>query len=310
MPFLEEILCQARGAGASDVHLTVGAPPGMRINGGLVSMGGAQVLPNDTVDILIRVMSEVQREKLEERGEYDCSFSLPGCGRCRLHAYSSGGSMALAIRLVRETIPTPEKLGLPEEAVGLCLKKRGLVLVAGPSGSGKSTTLAAMVEKINASQAAHIVTLEKPVEYLHPHKLSLVNQREIGTDCQDSAGGVAAALRQDPDVILVGELQDPETTEGAVRAAETGHLVLAGVSAAGAEDVLERLLEAFPSQRQRGMRIRLAEVLEAVIFQRLVPAEEGGRKALFEILYGDPGVRELIRKEKLRQLSGMKNTYS
>ena len=128
--------------------------------------------------------------------------------------------------------------------------------------------------------------------------------------CQDSAGGVAAALRQDPDVILVGELQDPETTEGAVRAAETGHLVLAGVSAAGAEDVLERLLEAFPSQRQRGMRIRLAEVLEAVIFQRLVPAEEGGRKALFEILYGDPGVRELIRKEKLRQLSGMKNTNS
>ena len=176
MPFLEDILCQARGAGASAVHLTVGAPPGMRINGGLVSMGGAQVLPNDTVDILIRVMSEVQREKLEERGEYDCSFSLPGCGRCRLHAYSSGGSMALAIRLVRETIPTPEKLGLPEEAVGLCLKKRGLVLVAGPSGSGKSTTLAAMVEKINASQAAHIVTLEKPVEYLHPHKLSL----EIG----------------------------------------------------------------------------------------------------------------------------------
>lgn len=304
MPFLEEILCQARGAGASDVHLTVGAPPGMRIDGALVSMGGAQVLPNDTVDLLIRVMTEAQREKLEERGEYDCSFSLPGCGRCRLHAYSSG-SMALAIRLVRETIPTPEKLGLPEETAELCLKKRGLVLVAGPSGSGKSTTLAALVDKINGARAAHIVTLEKPVEFLHSPKLSLVNQREIGTDCRDYANGLAAALRQDPDVIVVGELSDPETIEAAVSAVETGHLVFAEVSAAGAEDALERLTETFPCERQKRMRSRLAETLEAVIFQRLAPAENGGRKAAFEILYADPGVRKLIREEKLRQVAGV-----
>lgn len=288
MSFVEEILCQARRAGASDVHLIPGAPPGMRVNGGLLFMDHPPVLPADTLDILIHVMSEAQREKLEERGEYDFAVRFSECGRCRVNAYRQSGSMALAIRLVRERIPTLKELGLPEAVAGLCRKKKGLVLVAGPSGSGKTATLAAMVNEINENRAAHIITLERPIEYLHPHKLSMTDQREVGVDCGDYVSALRAALRQDPDVILVGELEDAETVNAAMMAAETGHLVLSAFPAAGAGDALTRIVGLFPCQCQQQMRGRLANILEAVIFQQLTATPDGkGQKAVFKIIGGN-----------------------
>ena len=208
---VEEVLAKAKEAGASDVHITVGVPPKMRVNGDLITMDYERMLPPDTHRVVEDIMSDFQLQHFEERGEYDMSFSIPNIGRYRVNAYKQRGSVAVALRLVGTEIPAPEKLGVPPSVVELSQRKRGLVLVTGPTGSGKSTTLAAVIDKINNTRDAHIITLEDPIEYLHSHKLSMVNQREIGLDTQSYANALRAALREDPDVILVGEMRDFDT---------------------------------------------------------------------------------------------------
>lgn len=309
MSDIEAILREAKEAGASDVHLTVGVPPRMRVNGNLITMNYSRMLPADTLDILIGVMSEVQRQKFEERGEYDFSFSISNCGRYRVNAYKQHSGVALAFRLIADDIPTPEELGIPAAVMELYRRKRGLVLVTGPAGSGKSTTLAAIIDKINNNRDAHIITLEEPIEYLHQHKRSMVNQREIGLDSENYINALTAALREDPDVILIGELKDSETINAAVTAAETGHLVLSALHTIGAVSTVERLIDVFPPYRQQQFRIRLANILEAVVSQQLIPAVDNERRiAAFEILKANHAVRSLIRDGKSQQLSGVMQT--
>ena len=309
MPNIEDILRVAKDAGASDVHLTVGIPPKMRVYGSLITMDYPKLLPADTLDILISIMTETQRERFEERGEYDMSFSLPNVGRYRLNAFKQRGSIAMAFRLVGTEIPSPESLGIPKSIVDLYQRKRGLVLVTGPTGSGKSTTLAAVIDKINSCRDAHIITLEDPIEYLHQHKLSMVNQREIGLDSDNYANALRAALREDPDVILIGEMRDFETISVAITAAETGHLVLSTLHTIGAASTVDRVIDVFPPHQQQQIRVQLANVLEAVISQQLIMTADGnGRVAAFEVMHANHAIRNLIREGKSHQIPSIIQT--
>lgn len=306
MPIIEEILKEAKEAGASDVHLTVGLPPKMRVNGNLLTMDYPKMLPVDTLDILLNIMTESQRERFEENGENDMSFSIPGCGRFRVNAYKQRGTVALAFRLVGSNVPTPEELGVPESVIELYRKKRGLILVAGSAGSGKSTTLAAMVEKINSNRDAHIITLEDPIEFLHQHKQSMVNQREIGMDSQNYVAALRAAMREDPDVILVGELDNYETISVAIAAAETGHLVLSTLPTVDVVSTVERVIDVFPPHQQQQMRVQFANVVEAVVSQQLLPTKDGNsRVAAYEVMRANDVVRNLIRENKMEQLASI-----
>lgn len=308
---LEEIICSAREAGASDVHLVAGMPPKMRIGGELFSMNFSRIAPADTVDILIDVMPQVLRDRMEERGEYVFSFTLSQGGRCRAYVYKQGGSVALALRLIDMSAPNPEELGIPGPVMDLHQWSSGLVLVTGPSGSGKSTTLSAVISKINDSRESLIVTLEEPVEYVHCQRRSMISQREIGRECRSYAEGIAAAVRGDADVIMVGELGDPESVEAAIAAAETGHLVLAALNAAGAVDSVERILDMFPPYRQERIRARLANVLEMVLFQQLNPAVDGdGCEPAFDVLASDARVRGFIREGRIEGLTGEVQAWS
>ena len=309
MPNIEDILRVAKDAGASDVHLTVGIPPKMRVYGSLITMDYPKLLPADTLDILISIMTETQRERFEERGEYDMSFSLPNVGRYRLNAFKQRGSIAMAFRLVGTEIPSPESLGIPKSIVDLYQRKRGLVLVTGPTGSGKSTTLAAVIDKINSCRDAHIITLEDPIEYLHQHKLSMVNQREIGLDSDNYANALRAALREDPDVILIGEMRDFETISVAITAAETGHLVLSTLHTIGAASTVDRVIDVFPPHQQQHIRVQIANVLEAVISQQLIMTADGnGRVAAFEVMHANHAIRNLIREGKSHQIPSIIQT--
>lgn len=309
-PTVEEILQTAKEAGASDVHLTVGIPPKMRVHGNLITMDSfPRMMPADTLDILVSIMTEVQRERFEERGEYDMSFSIQNCGRYRLNAYKQRGSVAMAFRLVGTQVPSPEELGVPGSVIDLYQRKRGLILVTGPTGSGKSTTLAAIIDKVNNNRDAHVITLEDPIEYLHQHKLSMVNQREIGIDSDSYANALRAALREDPDVILVGEMRDFETISVAITAAETGHLVLSTLHTIGAASTVDRVIDVFPPHQQQQIRVQLANVLEAVISQQLIPTSDGrGRVAAFEVMHANHAVRNLIREGKSHQLASVMQT--
>lgn len=306
---VEEILSKAKEAGASDVHITVGIPPKMRVNGKLITMEGAKLLPADTMEIAIHVMNEKQRQHFEEYGEVDMSFAIAGEGRYRVNIYKQRGSIAMAFRLVGTNIPTPQELGVPESVVELYNKKRGLVLVTGPTGSGKSTTLAALIDTINNHREAHVITLEDPIEYLHQHKKSIVNQREIGLDSNNYARALRAALREDPDVILVGEMRDFETISTAITAAETGHLVFSTLHTIGAASTVDRIIDVFPPHQQQQIRVQFANVLEAVISQQLIPTVDGkGRVAAFEVLHNNTAVRNLIREGKTHQLASIMQT--
>ncbi len=306
---VEEILSKAKEAGASDVHITVGIPPKMRINGKLITMEGAKLLPADTMEIAIHVMNEKQRQHFEEYGEVDMSFAIAGEGRYRVNIYKQRGSIAMAFRLVDTDIPTPESLGVPESVVDLYQKKRGLVLVTGPTGSGKSTTLASIIDTINNHREAHVITLEDPIEYLHQHKKSIVNQREIGLDSNNYARALRAALREDPDVILVGEMRDFETISTAITAAETGHLVFSTLHTIGAASTVDRIIDVFPPHQQQQIRVQFANVLEAVVSQQLIPTIDGkGRVAAFEVLHNNTAVRNLIREGKTHQLTSIMQT--
>lgn len=309
MPTIEEMLKVAKDAGASDLHITVGVPPKMRVNGHLITMDFPRMLPPDTSQLLSEIMNEKQREKFEEKGEHDMSFSIPNFGRFRVNAYKQRGSVAIALRLVGTQVPSPEVLGVPDSVIDLYQRKRGLVLVTGPTGSGKSTTLAAIIDKINNNRECHVITLEDPIEYLHQHKLAMVNQREIGLDSQSYANALRAALREDPDVILVGEMRDFETISVAITAAETGHLVLSTLHTIGAASTVDRVIDVFPPHQQQQIRVQFANVLEAIISQQLIPrADDLGRVAAFEVLHANHAVRNLIREGKSHQLMSVMQT--
>lgn len=309
MATMEEILRIAWENKASDVHITVGIPPKMRVNGKLMTMPFDRMMPNDTKEILHSIMQDVQRERFEERGEYDFSYSIPELGRYRVNAFRQRGTVAIALRLVSSDIPSPESLGVPESVIDLYNRKRGLVLVTGPTGSGKSTTLAAIIDKINHNRDAHVITLEDPIEYLHRHDKSIVNQREIGLDSQSYSNALRAALREDPDVILVGEMRDFETISVAITAAETGHLVLSTLHTIGAASTVDRVIDVFPPHQQQQIRVQLANVLEAVVSQQLLPTSDGkGRVAAFEVMHTSNAVRNLIREGKSHQLTSVMQT--
>ena len=309
MATIEEMLKIAWENKASDVHITVGIPPKMRVNGRLIAMPFERMLPPDTAAVLDSIMNDIQKKRFEERGEYDFSYSIPELGRYRVNAYKQRGTVAMALRLVSSEVPSPETLGVPVSVVDLYNRKRGLILVTGPTGSGKSTTLAAIIDRINHKRDAHVITLEDPIEYLHRHDMSIVNQREIGLDSQTYANALRAALREDPDVILVGEMRDFETISVAITTAETGHLVLSTLHTIGAASTVDRVIDVFPPHQQQQIRVQLANVLEAVISQQLLPTADGkGRVAAFEVMHTTNAVRNLIREGKSHQLTSVMQT--
>lgn len=309
MQKIEEILTHAAWAQASDVHITTGIPPKMRQNGSLTALPFETLTAEDTMEIARSIMSDEQMGIFEEKGEYDMAFSISGQGRYRVNVFRQQGNVAMVFRLVSENIPSPEDLGVPASIIDLYQRKRGLVLVTGPTGSGKSTTLAAIIDKVNTFRDAHIITLEDPIEYIHQHKMSMVNQREIGLDTQSYANALRAALREDPDVILVGEMRDYETISVAVTAAETGHLVLSTLHTIGAASTIDRVIDVFPPHQQQQIRVQLANVLEAVISQQLIPRADGrGRVAAFEVLHANLAIRNLVREGKTHQIGSIMQT--
>ena len=299
---IEQILSVGLKAGASDVHITVGIAPKMRVAGRIITMNFPALLPPDTHRLLYGIMNERQTKSFEELGEWDFSYAIPNLGRYRVNAFKQRGSCAMVFRLVGNKIPDPKDLGVPQSVVNLFDKKRGLVLVTGPTGSGKSTTLASIIGKINNELDSHIITLEDPIEYLHRHGMSIVNQREIGIDTENYANGLRAALREDPDVILVGEMRDLETISVAITAAETGHLVFSTLHTIGAASTVDRVIDVFPPHQQQQIRTQLANVLEAVVSQQLIPRVSGGRVAAFEVMHANTAIRNLIRENKSHQI--------
>lgn len=300
---LTELLNYAVVKGASDLHITVGIPPIARINGNLIQIDNNTLSSSDTERIVKEVLEDKHLEALEAKGEIDLSHSVTGLGRFRVNVYRQRGSYTLAIRVVSLNIPTLEELGLPLIIKDMARKTRGLVLVTGPTGSGKSTTLAAMIDLINNERKCHILTLEDPIEFLHRHKKSIVNQREIGYDSQSFASALRSALRQDPDVILVGEMRDLETIATAITAAETGHLVLSTLHTMGAVNTIDRIIDVFPPYQQQQIRVQLSAVLQGVISQNIITHRNGNsRVAAVEVMVTTPAIQNLIREGKSHQI--------
>nr|WP_236784852.1 type IV pilus twitching motility protein PilT [Alteribacter salitolerans] len=300
---MENLLVSAYELGASDVHLTVGVRPVFRINGELVQHEYDVLTPDITGEMARAIMPEEMWELFESKGEIDFSYGIPGISRFRINVYFQRSCISLAVRIVPTSIPTLDDLNMPGVLKDIAAKPQGLVLVTGPTGSGKSTTLAAMVNHMNRTMKRHIITLEDPIEYLHKHGNSIIDQREVGFDTKNFANGLRASLRQDPDVILVGEMRDLETIATAVTAAETGHLVLGTLHTTDAANTIERIIDVFPPEQQGQIRIQLASVLTAVVSQRLLKTSNGrGRVAATEILLNNSAVKNLIRTEKIFQI--------
>jgi twitching motility protein PilT len=300
---INELLKKAVDEKASDIHLTVGVPPMIRVHGQLRGIEGGDLNPEDTKEYVNQILNERQRQLLEEHGEWDLSFFISGVARFRVNAYRQRGSYALAIRVVNINPPNLDELGFPPSLKDLSMKPRGLILVTGPTGSGKSTTLAAMVNYINQNRRCHIITLEDPIEYLHKHDKSIVNQREIGSDSKTFANALRASLREDPDVILVGEMRDMETISTAITAAETGHLVMSTLHTMSADQTIDRIIDSFPSYQQAQIKTQLAAVLEGIIAQQLLPLKSNdGRVAALEILLANSAIRNLIREGRTHQI--------
>ena len=314
MPQIDEqllnILKAARERRASDVHISVATVPVIRVNSQLMPMEDqARLMPDDTRRLLTSVMNEEQLQTLKKNGEVDLAFGVPELGRFRMNVYSQRGSYAAAIRMMNTRVPEPEELGLPESVIELYKKKSGLVLVTWPTGSGKSTTLASLIQKINNYRRCHILTLEDPIEYLYRHNLSLVDQREIGLDSRSFATALRAALREDPDVILVGEMRDLETISTALTAAETGHLVFSTLHTNSAAATINRIIDVFPEGQKEQLRTQLSMVLETVVSQRLVPKADGsGRVACFEVMHSTDAIRNNIRGNKIFQIANTMQT--
>lgn len=306
---IKELLLYAYENNASDLHLTVGVPPVFRIHGKLKHYGDVIVTP-EMVNAMVReILPDFKMEEFDEKGETDFNYTLEGYCRFRVNAYHQRNAGAIAARLISSTIPSLDKLNMPAILRDLADKPQGLILVTGPTGSGKSTTLAAMIDYINENKAKHIITLEDPIEYVHQHKKSVVNQREIGIDTGSFANGLRASLRQDPDIILVGEMRDLETISTAITAAETGHLVFGTLHTSSAPTTIDRIIDVFPPHQQGQIRIQLANVLQGIISQRLFVTKDGnGRVAATEILVGVPAVTNLIRNEKIHQIPSVMQT--
>lgn len=306
---IDELLAMARQVGASDLHVSVGIPPKCRIHGKLQALTKDVVMPKDAKELVEQMIPGRLVEQFNKDGEVDFSYAVRSVGRFRVNIFKQRGTLSFVIRLVNSEIPAPEALGLSDSVVELTTKKRGLVLVTGPTGSGKSTTLASLINVINQKYSKHIITLEDPIEYLHRHAQSVVNQREIGIDTQSYAAALRAALREDPDVILVGEMRDLDTIATAVTAAETGHLVFSTLHTIGAVPTIERIIDVFPTSQQDQIRVQLATLLEAIISQQLVPTADGkGRVAAFEVMYANSAIRNLIREAKPHQIPSIIQT--
>ncbi|GLC32850.1 type IV pilus twitching motility protein PilT [Clostridium omnivorum] len=308
MSILNELLERTVKEGASDLHLTVGIPPTIRVNGELVHLDYSKITPVATEEFSREILKEDYEEYLK-RGEIDTSYSIAGLGRFRVNIFKQRGSDAISIRVVALKIPNLDELGFPPVLKELTEKQRGLVLVTGPTGSGKSTTLAAMINEINANRAAHIITLEDPVEYLHKHNKSIINQREIGKDSKSYQNALKAVLREDPDVILVGEMRDIETISIAITAAETGHLVFSTLHTIGASKTIDRIIDVFPPHQQQQIKIQLAAVLQGIVSQQLVPKiNDNGRIAALEIMIATPAIQNLVREGKTHQIESAVQT--
>src|SRR5919112_2625141 len=307
-----DILIEVVKQKASDLHLTAGAPPMIRQKGSLVPIEGLPKLtPTDTREIIYAILNSSQRQRLETEWQIDFAYSVPGHGRFRVNSYFQRGTLAAAFRLIpSETVPL-EKLGMPPVIRTFAKKPRGLVLVTGPTGSGKSTTLASIINEINETRDEHILTIEDPIEFLHSHKRCIVNQRELGVDAPSFALALKAALRQDPDVILVGEMRDMETIATALTAAETGHLVFATLHTQDAPQTVDRIIDVFPPAQQGQVRMQLSVALQGVMTQQLIPTADGASRVVAsEVLVPTPAVRNLIREGKTHQIPSAMQTGS
>lgn len=305
---LEAVLRQAVEDSASDVFIVAGLPLASRRNGEIVSMNGPKLLPPQTEELISQIYalaSQRDMTNLKVLGDDDFSFAIPGLSRFRVNAYKQRGALSAVIRIIAFHLPDYRKLGIPEEVMRLGEERKGMVLVTGPAGSGKSTTLACIIDRINHTRSQHIITLEDPLEHLHRHDKSIVSQREVNVDTQSYVAALRAALRQSPDVILLGEMRDYETINVAMTAAETGHLLLSTLHTVGAANTIDRIIDVFPANQQRQIAAQLSMVLRAVVSQQLVPAEGGGEVAAFEIMTVTPAIRNMIRENKVPQIDGL-----
>jgi len=295
--------------GASDLHISVGIPPIIRVDGQLLPTNYEKVTPQDSQRLIYDILTDEQIQRFETTYELDFSYTLGKLSRFRVNVYRDRGNVAMAFRVIPSRIPTIRELGLPPVLEELTRLPRGLILVTGPTGSGKSTTLAAMINQINSERSVHILTIEDPIEYLHTHRFSVINQREVGQDTKSFANALRAALREDPDVILVGEMRDLETMQMAVSAAETGHLVFATLHTNSAATSVERIVDSFPPGQQEQVRLQLSNNLQAILCQQLLPrANQPGRICAMEIMTASPAIRNLIRENKAHQITSMIQT--
>ncbi|HAK59219.1 MAG TPA: type IV pili twitching motility protein PilT [Nitrospiraceae bacterium] len=309
MATLHDLLKYMIEKGASDLHITTGIPPSIRIDGGMKPIPGLEALTaTQTKDLCYSVLTDAQKHKFEENNELDLSFGVKSLSRFRANIFVQRGAVAAAIRTIPFKIKTFQELGLPQIVADICKKPRGLILVTGPTGSGKSTTLASIIDKINSDRNEHIITIEDPIEYLHPHKKCLVNQREVNADTKSFKDALKYILRQDPDVVLVGEMRDLETIEAALTIAETGHLTFATLHTNSAAQSMNRIIDVFSPHQQPQVRAQLSFVLEGVMSQQLIPKIGGGRLMALEIMMPNAAIRNLIREDKIHQVYSIMQT--
>jgi len=309
MATLYDLLKQMIDRGASDLHITTGTPPRLRIDGKLVPLDHPPLSPSDTKALCYSILTDAQKHKFEESNELDLSFGIKGLSRFRANIFMQRGAVAGAFRTIPFHIRTFQELGLPEIVNELVKKPRGLIVVTGPTGCGKSTTLAAMVDRINKERYDHIITVEDPIEYLHGHDKCLINQREVNADTTSFKAALKYVLRQDPNVVLIGEMRDLETIEAALTISETGHLTLATLHTNSAVQTINRIIDVFPSHQQEQVRVQLSFVLEGILSQQLLPRKSGhGRVLAVEILVPNPAIRNLIREDKVHQIYSIMQT--
>jgi twitching motility protein PilT len=309
MATLYDLLKMMIEKNASDLHITTGSPPRLRVDGKLISVDNPPLNPADTKALCYSILTDAQKHKFEENNELDLSFGVKGLSRFRANIFMQRGAVAGAFRTIPFEIRGFKELGLPEIVNEMVKKPRGLILVTGPTGSGKSTTLAAMVDRINSERYDHIITVEDPIEYLHPHKKCLINQREVNADTASFKAALKYVLRQDPDVVLIGEMRDLETIEAALTVSETGHLTMATLHTNSAVQTLNRVIDVFPPHQQDQIRVQLSFVLEGIFAQQLIPKKSGvGRVLAVELLVPNPAIRNLIREDKVHQIYSMMQT--
>jgi len=302
---LRELLEEMVKMGASDLHLTVGSPPVVRVDGKLQRLNYDFLTGENTKKLSYSMLNEKQKLKFEQHSELDFSFGIESMSRFRCNLFMQRGNIAVAIRQIPYEIRSFEDLGLPKVMASFSTLPRGLILVTGPTGSGKSTSLAAIIDKINKERPVHIITVEDPIEYLHRHKMALINQREVYSDTTSFASALKYALREDPDVVLVGEMRDLETVEAALSISETGHLAFATLHTNSAAESINRIIDSFPTNQQEQIRVSLSFSLQAVVSQTLIPKKGGGRAVALEILIVTPAIRALIRDDKIHQIYSM-----